>query len=641
MDDGDFGGDVGVGSDGVRAAVLHQLRQYVIAAVGPTHRVVTVNAALLRVLGGFNPVGLELVDFLEGAQGQGLIDIYDRAFAGQPTDLKRTRFVVSTPQGYQEEIIIDFEVSPLRNRQGEIVGTVGTGRDTTATVLREEAEAATTAELTRRFQRATDVIAEVQRALLPSRLPVLPGLEVSASYSIGGAEQAAGGDWFDVLPLPGNVVAAVVGDVVGHGVDASAVMAQLRAVTLERLHAGADPAQVVAALDRFVEVMPGARGSTICVVSLDVADGRLQYCSAGHPPPLITGPAGASMYLDPSGAGPLGEGGPRTMLTGQLERERVLLLYTDGIIERPGVPVTQGTVELRQIAEAALRDELFPVFSLPAAVDRSTTQVLERLTRETGASDDITLLALQRAPALTDLSLETKSTGAGGVRQALRACFRPDQVDGAALAELDQIVTELCENAAEHAYDGAGGPVGVDAGVDQRGMLVLQVTDQGSWRPRTQVDDGRGIGLALIQQLSESVSIEYDRGPDDGTQVRVEYRPWKQSNHADPRRPVEHALVADVFLEPQADQNVLRVSGPIDAATTGELEAQLALCITPGSPTLVLDLQKATMLSSTAVRTVRRSLDRAGSAGVHMRVSARPGSVAHQILALVAIPTDG
>ncbi len=69
------------------------------------------------------------------------------------------------------------------------------------------------------------------------------------------------------------------------------------------------------------------------------------------------------------------------------------------------------------------------------------------------------------------------------MRQALRACFRPDQVDGAALAELDQIVTELCENAAEHAYDGAGGPVGVDAGVDQRGMLVLQVTDQGSWRP--------------------------------------------------------------------------------------------------------------------------------------------------------------
>ena len=131
---------------------------------------------------------------------------------------------VVTPGGHEDEIVVDFEVSPFRDPHGEIIGVIGVGRDITEHVRQQETQSAAAEQLGRRYQRATDVIEEVQRALLPTRLPVLPAVDVAASYAVGGAEQAAGGDWFDVLPVGDGTVAAVVGDVVGHGVDASAVM---------------------------------------------------------------------------------------------------------------------------------------------------------------------------------------------------------------------------------------------------------------------------------------------------------------------------------------------------------------------------------------------------------------------------------
>ncbi|MBX3287308.1 MAG: PAS domain-containing protein, partial [Actinobacteria bacterium] len=208
----------GVGSDRLRSAVLHQLRSLLLVVEGPDHRILATNQAYLDLLGGFNPVGLPLAEVFGGAEGQGITELYDRALDGKVTTGNQTRFAIVTPGGTEEEIYLDFEVWPLRDAQDHVVGAIATGRDITADVERDRAEAAATAELARRFQRATDVIEAVQRALLPSKLPVFPTLDVSASYVVGGVEQAAGGDWFDVVPRPGGSVAAVVGDVVGHGV---------------------------------------------------------------------------------------------------------------------------------------------------------------------------------------------------------------------------------------------------------------------------------------------------------------------------------------------------------------------------------------------------------------------------------------
>jgi len=328
--------------------------------------------------------------------------------------------------------------------------------------------------------------------------------------------------------------------------------------------------------------------------------------------------------------------GDRLTLTGQLADE-VLLLYSDGIVERPGVPATRGVVELHRTATAAVADELLPAFSPPSAVDRATVQVVERPTRETGANDDITLLALQRAPALEPFFLDRVigRSDVATVRAALRDWFRPGQVDERALSELDQIVTELVENAVDHAYGGAPGPVTVRAELTPSGSLTLTVSDRGAWRPPAGSVSAGGIGLALVQQLSTAMSIEHE----EGTEVTVSHRPWKSSRSSVPRDLVAPPGLADVYLEEREEGNVLRAKGPIDAAMLGELESQLALSTTPGGRDLAIDLDDVTVLSSTAISAIRAGLRRAGSAGVRASVRCRPGSVAQQVLALAGIPT--
>ncbi len=621
--------DEGVGSDRVRSAALHQLPWYVFVLSGPEHRVVAVNEEILRVLGGFNPVELRVVDVLGGSEDQGIVQMYDRAYAGEQALFHRMRFAVAAPNGHREEIVIDFEVTPFRDRHGRVVGITAIGRNVIDVVRREQAEAAAAAELTRRYRRATDVIEEVQHALLPDRLPVLPGVQLAASYVLGGAEQAAGGDWFDVLARADGTVAAVVGDVVGHGVAASAVMAQLRAVALERLDAGCGPAEVVSALDRFTRVVPAAGSATVCVLLLHPGTGAVEHCAAGHPPPLVVGAGGAggaARFLNPSGAPPLGErdgqrDGQRDVQRAVLEPGELVLLYTDGIVERPGVPATTGTVELAQVAAAAAADQLMPAFSLPSAVERVTAQTLERLTRESGSGDDITLLALQPVPVLVDLHLRTHLTRTGipAVRAGLRAWLGTGRIDAEALDQLDEVVSELAENVVEHAYaptrgcadsatDGGGdggGPFTLDVRLDELGSITLCLADRGRWRPPVEPAVGQGLGLVIVQQFSEDVRV--DPSP-AGTTVTVRFRPWKSSHGAAPTPPRPVSELFDIYTENRSERSITTVRGPVDVANVAELDAELALSTAPGAVPLSVDLRQVSVLASAAVHVIRRRL---------------------------------
>lgn len=638
MNELEIGGEVGFGSDRMRSAAFHQMPVYGAGFAGPEHVIVAANKQLLEMLDGFNPLGMRLADVMGGAEGQGIVELYDRAYAGEVVRGHRSRFAVVTPEGYEQEIFIDFDVVPWRGVDDQIVGTVVCARDVTIEVLRERADSATAAELTQRFRRARDVIEEVQRVLLPSQLPVLPSLDVAASYVVSGAEQAAGGDWFEVLPLADGTVAAVVGDVVGHGVEASAVMSQLRAVTLERLHAGATATETMEALDRFVEVAPGGRSATVCILELHPESGEFEYCSAAHPPPLIVDPTGESYYLDPSGEGPLGEGGRRRAVRGVLAMDQVLLMYSDGIIERPTMSASAGTVELRQYATDAVADRLMPAFSRARAVDRATTQTLERATRYTGSNDDITLLAIQRCPRLNPLHVELRTDMPYGtrLRAAVRNWFRPDQADHHALAHIDEIVAELCDNAAQHAYGSDGGPITVDVILRDDGVAVASVTDRGRWRPPPQPNTGRGLGFAIVQHLSLRTTVDTD---ESGTTVTTEFRPWKQSHSSTSSPPTQPNELFDVYIEQRPEQTILTVRGPLDANGLTEFDSQLALCTAPGTPDLTIDLDQVTLLSSAAIHTIRQALQRADTAGIGVRINCAPGTIAHQVLTLAAIPT--
>ena len=635
MDETNIGGREGFGSDRLRAEVLHQLPNVVCLWSGPDHTAEAINQTTVEFYGGLNTVGMRLADTLAGADGQGITELYDRAFAGETVNLDRARFTVITTEGFEDEVIVDFTIVPFRDADDRIVGSLVSAIDVTKQVRREEAVEAEAESLRQRYRRATDVIDEVQRALLPARLPVLPRLDVAASYVVGGAEQAAGGDWFDVIARPDGTVGLVVGDVVGHGVQASAVMAQLRAVTLERVRSEATATEVVEALDRFVDAVPEGRSATVCVALLDPMSGALTYCSAGHPPPLVIDGDHDARFLALSGEPAVGCAIERGSLSADLSDDAVVLLYTDGIVERPGVDASAGMVELRRTAESAYADRLYQGFSLPAAVDRVATQTLERLTRETGSRDDITLLAVRRtaAPDVLELELDLGRADIGAQRDAVVGWFRPGQVDPAASDRLGLVVTELCENVA---YLGASGGVTISVTLDSTGMLELTVTDEGTWRPPPQPNDGRGLGLALVQDIAAHVDVD---GTPTGTTVRVRFAPWKASHSTAPRPPVPDSTVFDVVHHERNGRSVLSLGGPVDTASLDELDGQLRLSTKPGSPDLVVGLDDVTLLTSAAIHALGAAVDRAATGGVDVSLVCRPGTVAQQVLAIAGLPT--
>ena len=204
--------------------------------------------------------------------------------------------------------------------------------------------------------RGRGIVAVLQEALLPTALPVLPRARIAARYLVAGQEQAAGGDWFDAIPLADGSVALIVGDVVGHGVAASAAMGQLRAVLAELLAAEADLGHVLERADAFAARTPALRAATLALAVLDPAAGTLRYTTCGHPPPLVIGIDGAARYLEGTGTGPLGTGSPPVLATSALAPGELVLLYSDGLVERPDRTIAEGMAELAVAAAGAVAE---------------------------------------------------------------------------------------------------------------------------------------------------------------------------------------------------------------------------------------------------------------------------------------------
>ena len=212
---------------------------------GPEFRYTAVNAAFRAALDRGEVIGTPLADAFADLVGQQIVQLYQQVYdTGQPLVLHDYRAHLR-PEGSAAEIEKYFDVVmvPVRAADGTVTGLAGTANDVTDTVRRRQAAEAEAGAAQRRYEQARDVIGALQRELLPAGVPVLPAVQIAASYRLADADTAAGGDWFDALPLPGGRVALVVGDVVGHGVAASAVMGQLRVVLHERLAATGRPAR--------------------------------------------------------------------------------------------------------------------------------------------------------------------------------------------------------------------------------------------------------------------------------------------------------------------------------------------------------------------------------------------------------------
>ncbi|WP_432522363.1 SpoIIE family protein phosphatase [Kineococcus sp. SYSU DK006] len=490
-------------------------------------------------------------------------------------------------------------------------------------------------ETAARYARARDVEAELQRALLPAQLPLLPRLDLAAQYLVAGAEQAAGGDWFDALALPDGRVALVVGDVVGHGVVASAVMSQLRTVLSERLGAGAGLDAALDALRTFAAGVPGARAATACVAVVDTAAGDVEYRTLGHPSPLLVAADGSARPLPRTGAAPLGGPAGGGTGTARLEDGELLVLHSDGLLEGvAGDP-------LRLVAGALAGD------AGAGAAGRAVQRVCERAARAVREGgplvDDVTVLAAQRRPAPAPLRLAAPAvpTAPLVLRRGLRAWLEGLEVEPRQRQLVELAAGEAVTNAVEHAYAGGGtGTVQLSGELADDGVLHLAVTDRGRWRQPAALPGDRGRGLALMGIEGGRVRVEATAA---GTTVRLArrlHRPVAFDAGASALPAPAGARVVPDELRWSAAVGaagpVLRVEGPLEAGGAPGLREEVLRLARHGSLPVTVELSATAPLASAGVQVLVDVLERLGPDGV--RLVAADSSIAAAVLDLASLP---
>ena len=503
------------------------------------------------------------------------------------------------------------------------------------------------------------IVAVLQEALLPAALPVLPRARIAARYLVAGQEQSAGGDWFDAIPLAGGSVALVVGDVVGHGVAAAAAMGQLRAVLTELLGAEADLGHVLQRADAFAARTPALRAATLALAVLDPAGGTLRYTTCGHPPPLVIDIDGAARYLEGTGTGPLGTGSPPVLATSGLAPGELVLLYSDGLIERPDRTIAEGMAELAVAAAGAVTeappggpaDWALALAADPAAAERVCQRTVERLTR-TGRADDITALAAQRLadpvpPLRLELpserpSLTTARDAFAGWLSRLGAAA--DDADALHLA-----LVEVFTNAIEHAYPrGEPGIIELEATLGDDGNVECRVTDHGSWRQPDPADADRGHGLMVAEQVVDQLLVSHPPQAPGGTAgsrgtiVTLRHRLGRPavlaSGHdsAHAAHPADPPFAVDTSIAESATARAL-VRGPVDITTADQLARRLLSVSRGGTVPLVADLTGVTQLASAGVRALYAVSGQMAAHGQHLTLITAPGSAAHLVLDLVRL----
>lgn len=628
--------------------VFDQMPLLLVAVDGRDMRILAATAAFRMWTGRPDVVGQSARDTFPEIAGQQIFPILERVQrTGQPESLREFRLQFDLPDtGEQLELYVDFNANPLRTEDGNVACVVIDIVDITERVKERQAAQQRAAEAELRYEQARDVIGVLQRELLPAGVPILPRVQIGASYLLADADTAAGGDWFDAVPLAGGRVALVVGDVVGHGVAASASMGQLRVLLHEYLVATQDVLKTLTALDAAARRVRGAHAATVCIVLIDPLTGDVEYCTAGHPPPLVLTNSGEPRYLPHTGARPIGvDGQPFTRETigwDRLAEGDLVLLYTDGILERPGRQPSQSTVELAQAsadiaAGRAFRDPNRSV------VERVCTQTLELLVRVTGHSDDITLLAGQLVPAPAPLRVHKVATHAASaaVRQELDTWFGQARIDPADAHRLRHAVGELLANVSDHAFVNSPGDHDFDLQVSltDSGQLQAQVVDQGSWR-EPQDSQHRGLGLHMVANLVDELTIDHENGTTATVSLQVS-SPAHLLNSKDfmgqlpPALPQSQSLL--ILEQPSAPSLRIRVDGAIDAQSVPEFDRAIRTSGMAGTRTLTVDLTGVTHLASAGVTTLYQLLALHTENGSTLRLYAPAGCPADMILSLVQI----
>jgi len=609
---------------------------------GPDHRFVAANEAYRAMAPAVTPLGRPASEVFPEVASQHFYEMFDRVYqTGEPQSGAEWRLHVDLDGSGIQEHFFDLLITPRHAADGSIEGVQLVIDQVTDRVRARLAAEAHIEELSERYRNARDSATVMQQALLAPSVPVVPGADITAQYLVAAKDTAAGGDWFDAIAL-GDRVVLVVGDVVGHGVEAAAVMSQLRTALRMQILAGHSIVEALAAVDHFREHVPGSNSATLCVGSLDYDTGEFQYCTAGHPPPLlVTGDAG-SRYLEPSGAGPLGSGTGFPVRTELLQVGEAILLYTDGLIERPGRPLGASTAEFADLAANIAGGKGGFVIDAPARpIDRICSETIELLLRSTGYNDDVTLLAVQRRAPASPLHVTVDATihAARAVRARLREWLTEIGADSDDISDVVHAISEFVENAVEHGYatEVSDGVV-VEASLGGDGKLRASVSDHGSWKDYREGEQGRGRGLAMAEALVSQSQVTHGVGGTTATLVHRLSRPADFVADTLVSRATHRRGIDSEFASVVADTGLIIVSGDVDSQTASTLDRQIAVESRSGIASLTIDLTGVTHLGSAGVSALAAARDRARRQGGECVLVAPPGSPAHHVLSLVQIP---
>ncbi|GAA2742187.1 hypothetical protein GCM10009868_11190 [Terrabacter aerolatus] len=363
-----------------------------------------------------------------------------------------------------------------------------------------------------RARREHQIAETLQRSLLPDRLPDVPGIALAARYVPATADVQVGGDWYDVVQLPGGLLGLAIGDVAGHGLQAAATMVQVRMALRAYALQDPSPPAVMRGVHQLVSQLPVPEMVTLTYLLFDPAARRLRWSNAGHPPAL-TVVDGVGSYLTGALSPPVGVTADGSFTEGgaELPPGATLLLYTDGLIERRGVSLTDGLDRLRREVAAAP-----PGDGLEALCDR----LLDTFLDEEHIEDDVAILVMRPAVAVDgelDLRLPAEARNLVQVRSALRRWLRESGVVDEDTNEVLVACGEACANVVQHAYSeqASSGELVVEARLEGD-HLEVRVRDHGHWRPAA--ERGGGWGLQLMHALVDDVSVDHAVG---GTEVRL------------------------------------------------------------------------------------------------------------------------
>ncbi|UQX13183.1 SpoIIE family protein phosphatase [Candidatus Mycobacterium methanotrophicum] len=336
----------------------------------------------------------------------------------------------------------------------------------------------------------------LQHAILgPADLP--PGFAVR--YQAASRPLQVGGDWYDIVGLADGRIALVVGDCVGHGLAAAAVMGQVRSACRALLLDHPSPGAALAGLDRFAARLPGAHCTTAVCAVLNPDTGELVYSSAGHPPPILVYADGTTRTLEDGHTIPLGlrldRHRPEAHAT--VPARATLLLYTDGLVERRGSALDQGIARAAALIKGG-RD---------CRLDDLAKQMMSDLAPSGGYQDDVVLL-LYRHPAPLELDFPAHVSQLAPSRAALRAWLNRARVAPDQAHDMLVAAGEAVANAIEHGHRNS--PEGV---ISLRATALvhqvrLTIADNGSWKPpQPAADAHRGRGIALMRALMHDIAI--------------------------------------------------------------------------------------------------------------------------------------